>query len=105
MIVETNVPVRVSDGTTLRINIFRPPTTARLDISSPGNQRKLDAADALAQLADDAGLSLIHLSLAFVMQHPHAARRHARRCRRRVSAAVAHRPVSATPSYRLTRCS
>jgi aryl-alcohol dehydrogenase-like predicted oxidoreductase len=42
----------------------------RYDMSSPENQRKLDAADALGQLADDAGLSLIHLALAFVMQHP-----------------------------------
>jgi aryl-alcohol dehydrogenase-like predicted oxidoreductase len=43
---------------------------ARYDLSTPENQRKLDAADALGQLADDAGLSLIHLALAFVMQHP-----------------------------------
>ena len=43
---------------------------ARYDMSTPDNQRKLDAADALGQLADDAGLSLIHLALAFVMQHP-----------------------------------
>jgi aryl-alcohol dehydrogenase-like predicted oxidoreductase len=43
---------------------------ARFDMSSPDNQRKLDAADALGQLADDAGISLIHLALAFVMQHP-----------------------------------
>src|SRR3954452_10105639 len=43
---------------------------ARYDMSLPENQRKLDAADALAQLADDAGLSLIHLALAFVAQHP-----------------------------------
>jgi aryl-alcohol dehydrogenase-like predicted oxidoreductase len=43
---------------------------ARFDMSSPDNQRKLDAADALGQLADDAGLSLIHLALAFVLQHP-----------------------------------
>jgi aryl-alcohol dehydrogenase-like predicted oxidoreductase len=42
----------------------------RFDMSRPENQRKLDAADALGQLADDAGLSLIHLALAFVMQHP-----------------------------------
>jgi aryl-alcohol dehydrogenase-like predicted oxidoreductase len=34
---------------------------ARYDMSSPDNQRKLDAADALGQLADDAGLSLIHI--------------------------------------------
>ena len=43
---------------------------ARFDMTRPENQRKLDAADALGQLADDAGLSLIHLALAFVMQHP-----------------------------------
>jgi aryl-alcohol dehydrogenase-like predicted oxidoreductase len=42
----------------------------RFDMSSPDNQRKLDAADALGQLADGAGLSLIHLALAFVIQHP-----------------------------------
>jgi aryl-alcohol dehydrogenase-like predicted oxidoreductase len=42
----------------------------RYDLSTPDNQRKLDAADALGQLADDAGLSLIHLAIAFVMQHP-----------------------------------
>jgi aryl-alcohol dehydrogenase-like predicted oxidoreductase len=42
----------------------------RYDMSIPANQRKLDAADALAQLADDAGISLIHLALAFVINHP-----------------------------------
>jgi aryl-alcohol dehydrogenase-like predicted oxidoreductase len=54
----------------------QPPSTraerlpARYDLSQPANQRKLEAADALAQLADDAGLSLIHLALAFVLRHP-----------------------------------
>jgi aryl-alcohol dehydrogenase-like predicted oxidoreductase len=43
---------------------------ARYDMSTPDSQRKLDAADALGQLADDAGLTLIHLALAFAMQHP-----------------------------------
>jgi aryl-alcohol dehydrogenase-like predicted oxidoreductase len=42
----------------------------RYDLSIPGNQRKLDAADALARLADDAGISLIHMALAFVIRHP-----------------------------------
>jgi aryl-alcohol dehydrogenase-like predicted oxidoreductase len=42
----------------------------RYDISLPGNQRKLDAADALGQLAEQAGLSLIHLAIAFVLRHP-----------------------------------
>jgi aryl-alcohol dehydrogenase-like predicted oxidoreductase len=43
---------------------------SRYDMSLPGNQRKLDAADALAKLADEAGISLIHLALAFVIRHP-----------------------------------
>jgi aryl-alcohol dehydrogenase-like predicted oxidoreductase len=42
----------------------------RYDLSDPDNQRKLDAAEALAVLADNAGLSLIHLALAFVLAHP-----------------------------------
>jgi aryl-alcohol dehydrogenase-like predicted oxidoreductase len=43
---------------------------ARYDLSIPANQAKLDAADALGRLADEAGLSLIHLALAFVVRHP-----------------------------------
>jgi aryl-alcohol dehydrogenase-like predicted oxidoreductase len=42
----------------------------RYDLSIPANQRKLDATEQLAQLADEAGLSLIHLALAFVINHP-----------------------------------
>ena len=43
---------------------------ARYDLSNPDNQRKLDAAAALAELAEKAGLSLIHLALAFTLAHP-----------------------------------
>jgi aryl-alcohol dehydrogenase-like predicted oxidoreductase len=42
----------------------------RYDLSKPGNQAKLDAADALANVADKAGITLIHLALAFVINHP-----------------------------------
>jgi aryl-alcohol dehydrogenase-like predicted oxidoreductase len=42
----------------------------RFDLSLPENQRKLDAADALARLSEEAGMSLIQLALAFVIQHP-----------------------------------
>jgi aryl-alcohol dehydrogenase-like predicted oxidoreductase len=42
----------------------------RYDLSLPENQRKLDAAEQLAQLADDAGITLIQLALAFVLNHP-----------------------------------
>lgn len=42
----------------------------RFDISLARNQRKLAAADALARLAADNGLSLIDLALAFALNHP-----------------------------------
>jgi aryl-alcohol dehydrogenase-like predicted oxidoreductase len=42
----------------------------RYDMSLPGNQRKLEAADALAKLADEAGIALIEMALAFVIRHP-----------------------------------
>jgi aryl-alcohol dehydrogenase-like predicted oxidoreductase len=42
----------------------------RYDLTLPGNQRKLDAADALALLADEAGLTLIQMAIAFVLRHP-----------------------------------
>jgi aryl-alcohol dehydrogenase-like predicted oxidoreductase len=42
----------------------------RYDLSKPENQRKLDAADALGRLADDAGIPLIQLAIAFVLNHP-----------------------------------
>jgi aryl-alcohol dehydrogenase-like predicted oxidoreductase len=43
---------------------------ARFDMSLPENQRKLAAVEQLAQLADDAGMSLIELAIAFVVNHP-----------------------------------
>ena len=42
----------------------------RYDLSIPANQAKLEAADALARLADESGISLIHMALAFVIRHP-----------------------------------
>jgi aryl-alcohol dehydrogenase-like predicted oxidoreductase len=42
----------------------------RYDMSLPANQAKLEAAEALAVLAEEAGLSLIHMALAFVLEHP-----------------------------------
>jgi aryl-alcohol dehydrogenase-like predicted oxidoreductase len=42
----------------------------RFDLAQPANQRKLDAVEQLAQLADDAGISLIELAIAFVLNHP-----------------------------------
>ena len=42
----------------------------RFDLSNPYNQRKLDAVEELAQLADQAGLTLIQLAIAFAASHP-----------------------------------
>ncbi len=42
----------------------------RFDLSVPANQAKLDAVEDLALLAEQSGVSLVHLALAFVMQHP-----------------------------------
>ena len=42
----------------------------RYDLSLPGNQRKLEAADALGKLADEAGLPLVELAIAWVLNHP-----------------------------------
>jgi aryl-alcohol dehydrogenase-like predicted oxidoreductase len=43
---------------------------ARFDMSLAENQRKLEAVEQLAQLAADAGVSLIELAIAFVVNHP-----------------------------------
>ncbi|MGH2927547.1 MAG: aldo/keto reductase, partial [Solirubrobacteraceae bacterium] len=59
-----------------RLDGDAPPSTraerlpARYDLSLPGNQRKLDAADALGVLAEKAGMSLVQMAIAFATQHP-----------------------------------
>src|SRR6266699_1852301 len=40
------------------------------DAASPANAAKLGAADALGALADEAGLTLIQMAVAFVTRHP-----------------------------------
>jgi aryl-alcohol dehydrogenase-like predicted oxidoreductase len=42
----------------------------RYDLSIPANQRKLEIVTELATVADEAGLSMIELALAFVLEHP-----------------------------------
>ena len=39
-------------------------------MTSPANQRKLEVVEELAQLADEAGMTLIELAIAFVINHP-----------------------------------
>jgi aryl-alcohol dehydrogenase-like predicted oxidoreductase len=42
----------------------------RYDLSLPANQRKLEIVTELAALAEEAGLTMIELALAFVLEHP-----------------------------------
>jgi aryl-alcohol dehydrogenase-like predicted oxidoreductase len=42
----------------------------RFDLSIPGNQRKLEAVEQLARLAEEAGMTLIEMALAFAIDHP-----------------------------------
>ena len=57
--------------------ISGPGSTARLqrwpgrfDASNPENAAKLDAADALGAIADEAGLTLVQMAVAFAVRHP-----------------------------------
>jgi aryl-alcohol dehydrogenase-like predicted oxidoreductase len=43
---------------------------ARYDLSRPENQLKLERADALATVAEGAGISLVEMAVAFVVNHP-----------------------------------
>jgi aryl-alcohol dehydrogenase-like predicted oxidoreductase len=61
---------RTNSDTTGPMSVARQLLANRFDLSLPENQRKLDAADALATLADEAGISLIELAIAFVLRHP-----------------------------------
>jgi aryl-alcohol dehydrogenase-like predicted oxidoreductase len=42
----------------------------RFDLTLPANQRKLDAVEQLALLAEQTGITLIELAIAFVLRHP-----------------------------------
>lgn len=59
-----------SDGQSGPTSPARARLANRFDLSLPENQRKLDAAEALAGLGDEAGVSLIELAIAFVIRHP-----------------------------------
>jgi aryl-alcohol dehydrogenase-like predicted oxidoreductase len=43
---------------------------ARFDMSSPANQHKLEIVEELAQLAEQGGMTLITMAIAFVLNHP-----------------------------------
>ena len=50
--------------------LARQPAARALRPLQPANQRKLDAVEELAQLADETGITLIQLAIAFVLNHP-----------------------------------
>ena len=58
------------DATQGPISVARQRLANRFDLDLPENQRKLQAAGQLAQLADEVGISLIELAIAFVLRHP-----------------------------------
>jgi aryl-alcohol dehydrogenase-like predicted oxidoreductase len=61
---------RYRKGAELPVSLRSDRLPRRYDMALEGNQRKLDAADALAALADEAGLALPELALAWVLNHP-----------------------------------
>ncbi|MEA2516620.1 MAG: hypothetical protein QOG16_458, partial [Actinomycetota bacterium] len=46
------------------------PVAARFDLTRPANQRKLDLVEDLVVVADKAGMSMAHMSIAFTLAHP-----------------------------------
>jgi aryl-alcohol dehydrogenase-like predicted oxidoreductase len=61
---------RKNSDATGPMSVARQRLANRFDMSLPENQRKLDAADQLAKLAEEADLSLIEMAIAFVLRHP-----------------------------------
>jgi aryl-alcohol dehydrogenase-like predicted oxidoreductase len=56
------------DGASAPTSAARP--AARFDMTLPANQRKLDVVEELALLAEESGMTLIELAIAFVINHP-----------------------------------
>jgi aryl-alcohol dehydrogenase-like predicted oxidoreductase len=61
---------RVRKGQEIPVSRRAARVPQRYDLALPGNQRKLDAVEALALLAERAGISLIELAIGFVLRHP-----------------------------------
>jgi len=55
-----------SPGSSARVQRF----AGAYDAANPANATKLDAADALGRLADETGLTLIQMAVAFAVRHP-----------------------------------
>ncbi|SEL43128.1 aldo/keto reductase [Streptacidiphilus jiangxiensis] len=57
-------------GQEIEMTPFRRVVSHKFDLDLPGNRRKLDAVEELATVADEAGVPLTHLALAFAATHP-----------------------------------
>ncbi|WP_029433162.1 aldo/keto reductase [Blastococcus sp. URHD0036] len=55
---------------TSRATAFGGAMASRYDLSDPVNQRKLDAADALAELAEKNDMTLVQMAIAWTIRHP-----------------------------------
>jgi aryl-alcohol dehydrogenase-like predicted oxidoreductase len=58
------------DSRAARFTRMNPRAADRYDLERPANQRKLQLVDDLSVVAEKAGLSLTHMSLAFSVEHP-----------------------------------
>jgi aryl-alcohol dehydrogenase (NADP+) len=61
---------RFRRGERIEMTEFRRVVAHKFDLGRPGNRAKLDAVERLLALADEAGMSLTHLALAFAASHP-----------------------------------
>jgi aryl-alcohol dehydrogenase-like predicted oxidoreductase len=61
---------RYRKGQDLPVSLRAERLPQRYDMSLPGNQAKLDAVEQLAVLAEESGLTVIQLAIAFVVSHP-----------------------------------
>jgi aryl-alcohol dehydrogenase-like predicted oxidoreductase len=59
-----------SDSRAARVAQFNPRVADRFNLERETNRRKLDIIDDLTLIADKAGLSLMHMALAFTLAHP-----------------------------------
>ncbi|WP_322761573.1 aldo/keto reductase [Frankia sp. Cr2] len=61
---------RYRKGAELPVSGRRQRSPGRFDLTLPANVAKLEAVEQLALLAEEAGLSLVHMAIAFVLEHP-----------------------------------
>ncbi|MEW2130942.1 aldo/keto reductase [Streptomyces sp. NPDC005435] len=61
---------RFRRGEPIEMNGSRQAIPHKFDLGLPGDQRKIDAVERLSAVADEAGISLTHLALAFASAHP-----------------------------------